>query len=557
LRFLKSTEIRSELQTYMFQKLQLALTTSFESKPLRSILLGAFLTRLIAAFFSPGFLMVDDHFLTIEPAGSWANGLNYNDWLPGIGNNKTHPEGFSFFYLGFLFAFIKFFNAVGIANPATQMILVRIIHAAYSVLTVYYSYKITEKISTRKNAITVGLLLAFIAIMPNFSVRNLVEVVCMPPLLAGVFILLKHAPLKDFALGPLRLEAPVLNAPKKTSWLAVALAGMVMGLAIGIRFQTGLFVACSGAILLFQHSLRAFLAFGFMSFVGFFITQIDDVLLWGGEPFQHLRGYMEYNKENAHQYPGSPWTYFSLITIFILPPVGLFITAGFIASWRKYSIIFFPTATFIAFHLLFPNKQERFILPILPFFVIAGVIGWREISQKWNTSKWHSICWKSFWILNTIGMLVLCFTSTKKSRVETMTYLYEAGDCSNFILEYTHKASGAWMPTFYSKCKSTYYFFGKDDNMHAVMQGIDQAATATANDIMPRSLPNYVLFYDDNDLNGRVSRMQQYYPELTYRTTIEPGWFDKMLHAINPKNSLENVHIYSTPTVVEPVLSEN
>jgi hypothetical protein len=541
----------------MFQKFQQALTSYFQSRPLRTILLGAFLIRLVAAFFSPGFLMVDDHFLTIEPAGSWANGLNYNDWLPGIGNNKTRPEGFSFFYLGFLYSFIKFFNAAGIIHPATQMLLVRIIHAAYSVLTVYYSYKISEQISTRKNAITVGMLLAFIAIMPNFSVRNLVEVVCMPPLLAGVYILIKRVPMRAFALGRVRLDALVLKNSNETSWLAVALAGTIMGLAIGIRFQTGLLVACTGVILLFQHSLRAFVVFGFMSFVGFFLTQIDDVLLWGGEPFQHLRGYLEYNKENAHQYPGSPWTYFSLITLFILPPVGLFLCAGFISSWKKIAIIVLPAAAFIAFHLFFPNKQERFILPILPFFVIAGTIGWNDISQKWSTSKWHSIGWKSFWILNTIGMLVLCFTYTKKSRVETMIYLYEAGNCSNFILEYTHKASGAWMPTFYSKCKASYYFFGKDDNMHAVMQGIPQAAISTANDIMPRSLPNYVLFYDDKELKERVIRMQQYYPALTYRTTIEPGWFDKLLHAFNPKNSLENVHIYSTPAIVEPVILKN
>ena len=138
-----------------------------------------------------------------------------------------------------------------------------------------------------------------------------------------------------------------------------------------------------------------------------------------------------------------------------------------------------------------------------------------------------------------------------------MIYLYEAGDCSNFILEYTHKRSGAWMPTFYSKCDASYYFFGKDDNTIAVMQGIPEAARATVNDIMPRSLPNYFLFYDDTDLQERVSRMQQYYPELTFRTTIEPGWFDRMLHAFNPKNSLEKVHIYSIPRVAEPILSQN
>ena len=113
------------------------------------------------------------------------------------------------------------------------------------------------------------------------------------------------------------------------------------------------------------------------------------------------------------------------------------------------------------------------------------------------------------------------------------------------------------MPTFYSKCKASYYYFGKDDNIVAEMHGIPQAAKATVNDIMPRSLPNYFLFYDDTELQERVNHMQKYYPELTFRTTVEPGWFDIMLHAFNPKNSLEKVHIYSTPRVAEPVLTLN
>jgi len=541
----------------MFQSIHRSFLSYCQVHPLRVIMLGAFLARLIAAFFAPGFLMVDDHFLTMEPAGSWANGLNYNDWLPGVGNNKTHPEGFSFFYLGFLYAFIKAFNAVGIVHPATQMLLVRIIHAAYSILTVYYSYKIAERVSTKRNAIVVGLLMAFIAVMPNFSVRNLVEVVCMPPLLAGVYILLKRVPLSNFKLGKIRFEAPNSNSISKSAWPFIATAGFIMGLAIGIRYQTGLLVAATGLVLLFHHSFRAFVLFGSMSFLGLFFTQLDDVLLWGGEPFQHLKGYMEYNKENAHQYPGSPWTYLSLISIFILPPVGIFMAIGFVASWRKLTLIVLPTAVFIAFHMVFPNKQERFILPILPFFVIAGTIGWNAVAEKWRTSKWLSISWKTFWIINTLSMLLLCLTYTKKSRVETMIYLYEAGDCSNFILEYTHKKSGAWMPTFYSKCKASYYFFGKEDNVQAVMQGIPQAAVTTMNDIMPQSLPNYILFYDDLELEKRVKRMQQYYPDLVFRKTVEPGWFDKMLHMINPKNSLEKVHIYSTPTVVEPIIPQN
>lgn len=524
----------------------------FQLHPLRVILILALFVRLIAAFCAPGFMMHDDHFLTIEPSGSWADGKNFNHWLPGIGNTNEHPEPISFFYLSFLFVFFRLFQWLGIEQPETQMLLIRIIHASYSVLTVFFAFRITELLSNRKNAITVGFLLAFIAILPNFSVRNLVEIVCMPPLLCGMWVLLKYVPLREHFIGRIAIESPNSTADTITNWKHLVFAAFLMGLAVGFRYQTGLWVALVGVVLALQHSFRSFLLFGLISFAAFFLTQIDDVILWGGEPFQHLRGYFEYNKKNALNYPGSPWAYLSFIGVFILPPVSLFLSVGFLASWRKQAIIVLPTLGFLIFHILYPNKQERFILPALPFFVIAGVIGWNRIATKWQNTSWHSISWKIFWTLNTVAMLTLCFTYSKKSRVEAMNYLYEAGDCSNFILEFTHSNQGAMMPQFYSDHWTTYYYFKKGDPVEGILRNAEHEAEITANSIMPRSLPNYILFYDDEKLDERVARMKQYYPTLSYKTTIESGWFDELLHSLNPKNSLEKIHIYSMGKPVAP-----
>jgi hypothetical protein len=47
--------------------------------------------------------------------------------------------------------------------------------------------------------------------------------------------------------------------------------------------------------------------------------------------------------------------------------------------------------------------------------------------------------------------------------------------------------------------------------------------------------------------------MRNHYPQLTFCTTIESGWFDEMLHALNPKNTLEKIHIYSIGSPAAPV----
>lgn len=517
----------------------------FNERPLQAVMLLALFVRLLAVFFAKGFLMHDDHFLTIEPASSWAAGSNFNNWLPGIGNDRPHPEPISFFYLGFLALFFKMFSVLGLDNPDTQMYLIRLIQALYSLLIVYYGFKITELLSNKKNALLVGILLALIAIMPNFSVRNLVEMVCIPPLLIGYWLLLKNARIteKTTALSKL-IGIPSINW-KLTTILA---AGFIMGLTVGVRFQTGLWVALVGLVILIQSNFKNAFIFGVVSFAAFFLTQIDDVLLWGGEPFQHLKGYFAYNTEHRNDYPGSPFAYLSFIGIFILPPVSLFLVFGFFKKFRKYLLITLPVLGFVLFHVLYPNRQERFILPALPFVVMIGVIGWNEFIAKssfWlNRKTLLRVCWSFFWALNTIAMLVLCFTYTKKSRVESMLYLYEQHDCKNYALEFSHMEGASMMPQFYTGIWTRYYSWDKHVNIEDDIKNMAQNEAEAQHNLMQRPEPNYYVFYDDDNLEERVARIKALKPTLTYKATIEPGWFDVLLNSLNSKNMLEKMYIY-------------
>ncbi len=517
----------------------------FHARPLRNIILIALVVRLLAVFFAKGYAMHDDQFLTIEPAASWAYGLNNGDWLPGINNTREHPEPISFFYLGFLFVFFKILHALGIENPDTQMYFIRLIQGLYSLLTVYYAFKITERLSTTKNAIQVGLLLALLAIVPNYSVRNLVEMTCMPPLLIGFWWLLSNFHFRGEGYKIIE-SAKWKNDLFNLKFLGAA---FVMGLAVGLRFQTGLLVALVGFMLLLQRGILSVFVFGFISFFAFFVTQIDDVLLWGGEPFQHLRGYFEYNSKNANNYPGSPFAYLSFIALYILPPVSLFLLFGFFKQWKKHAIIFIPVVGFLIFHILYPNRQERFILPALPFVVMLGVIGWNEFvanSEFWkNRKQLLRACYTFFWTINIAGMLVFCFTYSKKARVEAMLYLYQQGDCANFVREATHSDGASMPPQFYSgHTWSLYYYWNKDTNVEEVIASYPQQQEQYSLLLHKKPAPNYYLFYDDAQLEARVARIQKLVPSLTYATTIEAGWFDRLLNRLNDKNALEKIHIY-------------
>ena len=159
-----------------------------ESHPLAFVMMVGGLFRLIAAIFSQGYGMHDDHFLIIEAAQSWVDDYDYNNWLPENRPNQN-PGGHSLFYVGLHYALFSFLDMFSFLTPKANMFIVRLLHAAYSLLIILFGYKITRNLTDTKTAKQVGLVLALFWVMPNLSVRNLVEFTCIPPLMAATWFL--------------------------------------------------------------------------------------------------------------------------------------------------------------------------------------------------------------------------------------------------------------------------------------------------------------------------------------------------------------------------------
>ena len=142
-------------------------------KPLLLIIIVAMIPRIIATIFAKGYGMHDDAFLPVQ---TMQNLLDNADILSDIGPNLLLYPLLQYI----TFAVCEFLH---IFDPQSKMFIVRFIHAIYSLLVVYYGYKITLIISNEKTAKCVGLLLALFWALPYMSVRNLVEVAVIPPLL--------------------------------------------------------------------------------------------------------------------------------------------------------------------------------------------------------------------------------------------------------------------------------------------------------------------------------------------------------------------------------------
>jgi hypothetical protein len=504
----------------MFQTLQQILRRYWEDKPLLLILTAGAFMRLLAVIFSKGWGMHDDHFLIIEASQSWVDGKDYNNWLPGSGS--TVPSGHSMFYTGLHFLFFKLCHLLHFNDPQGKMYVVRFFHACLSLFTIVLGYRITFHYAGKKTARMAALLLSLYWFMPMLSVRNLVEVVCIPFLLWSCLLLIR--------------------AEENGRWQGFLYAGLIAGLAFSIRFQSIFFIGGYGLVLLIHRKWMGALVFGVAA--GFCMAAIQgpiDYINWH-YPFAEFGEYLRYNREHAYSYETQQWyMYFTVLGGLLVPPVSLFLLFGYFKKWKSHLLLFLPSFLFFAFHSYFPNKQERFILPMLPFVVILGLIGWDEFLK---TSGWwkqrpkflHGI-WVFFWVLNTIPMLFISVSYSKRDRVESMIYLSKKGDVKTFVIEagnhddflipplyYLHK----WPPTVYGMtnrftCDSLHVY--TDNNPEAIQ-------------------PNYVIFMEDENIDVRVKHFSDCYGDLKYETTIHQGMLDAILHFLNPVNKSQTCFIY-------------
>lgn len=491
--------------------------------PLLAPLFAGLILRLIAAQFSTGYMMHDDHFMVVEAASSWIDGEDYNNWLPWNQSGVPAAKPANFTYVGSQFLVFSALEWMGIDNPGSQMLWIRLLHGLFGCLTIVLGYLLSRALSPGqpKTAVHVAWMLAAGGLWPLLSVHQLVEMVSIPPLMLAFWMLAKQRDL---------------------GWKEILFAGIGMGIATGLRYQCGIIGLALAPVLILEGKWRELMGIGTTALVTFFVAQSPDLFVWG-EPFVQLRGYIEYNQTHAGNYPKGPW-YQYLLTLLglLIPPASIMLLWGAFHRGKSAPVVWWrvlvPVAAFLVFHSAFINKQERFILPIVPALVALGAVGWqtwKDQSQWWSRRpRLHTSLWGVFWGLN---LLVLPFTLTyeaKKSRVSAMSFLHD-NNAHHFAM--IQVDSGAMPPQFYSGTWGTYHTDNRRDG-----KGEDPLKVAAKWCAHP---PEFLLFQGHQHLGEAVQTYKTAMPDIRYVTTIQAGRIDRWLSQLNPINSSERIMIYA------------
>jgi hypothetical protein len=482
--------------------------------PLAVVLAVAAVLRLAAALLSPGFAFHDDHFEVIEPAQRWVDG--WRDWLGRTDSLR------SLVYPGFHWAVFAGLEFLGVTDPQAKMLVVRLLNAAWSMLSVLFGYRIAEAVAGRERARVAGLLLAAFWLAPFSAVRDLVEVACQPPLMIALWLLVRTPG------GPARRDA--------------LLAGAWLGLAFTIRFQTLVIPATLGLVLLASRRLAPAVLLGLGTLASAAVLQGGSDWIGYGRPFSSFLAYLAYNSDpqNVAGYPTGPWhRYLGTLLGVLVPPTSVLLLAGVLRTARRLPLLFWPAFAFVALHSAYAGKQERFLFPVLPLLFVLAAIGAGELARDVRAlarrPRLVRGLWVWFWVANTIALTVYTTNYSKRSRVAPLSWLHAQADLRGVVLE-TVEGRAPFVPLFY---------LGKPVPVYPLprSRSVDELRAEIA--AAPGAPPNYVVLTGEADLDARLERLRPVFPRLTPVASFQPGVVDRILHRLNPRRNVNlPAHVY-------------
>ena len=186
-------------------------------------------------------------------------------------------------------------------------------------------------------------------------------------------------------------------------------------------------------------------------------------------------------------------------------------------------------------HSAFSNKQERFILPAIPFIIIFGAIGWQEFRQASRVKKWKAILfkclWGWFWLVNSLLLSLSIFYYSKETLIETFSYLHSKQDIKAVVIENNLKEV-PHLPLYYLHQNKPIYTLEPNTNPQKTEQ-------------IKEFKINYFILLTDEQLTERVKRLEKKFGiKLKLEKTIQTESFINKQFSQFTRNNYKVIHIY-------------
>ena len=325
------------------------------------------LLYLLTAISNPGIIAIDDYGDVISrvlPAQSHS--------VPEIATKAGFRSPFTpLVHLGI----VKSAHALGVTHPMTQFRvdlavvgLVAFLLTLWAGVTTFAAYEEPER---SRHRTVFAALLGFYFLAALLLTRPMVESMSAPFLAAAAALACRY------------------QASGKRSALVLSIVALTIGAMH--RPQIGV---CAVAIVALALWLRRWKDLAIVATVGVVCIIASGMLDYWliGEFHATLRRYIAINTQYSGNWSRSPWYIFPLLFIALSIPPAFFLRYRGL-DWRarygplRATMLFF--ATFLLAHMMISHKEERFMIPALPLFLMLLTPLLTYLVERWREFPWR------------------------------------------------------------------------------------------------------------------------------------------------------------------------
>lgn len=343
-------------------------------------IVGAVL-RVAAAWTGFGPFAADDYVFMIEHPWRWVEEPDAP--FPSAIRSPLLPR--------WMAALMSAADGVGITDPAVRLQAVYTLLGLASLAVIPGVYFLGRRRLGANVAHGAAWLVAVYFLMPRVATRALLGVAAMVPVVWGLVAadrVDQGAALRRFAWG--------------------LVGGSLLGLAGVIRFQAGLLGVAAFAVALAwtlrQRSVAAGAGWAGLALGGAVMVGVQGALdMHLGRPFMGtVLAYWAFNVEHASRYGVSAWyTYLLQLVVLTIPPVVFFVARPMLKAGGRHPMVGWGLVAFIGIHSLIGHKEDRFLFPILPLFLLLLAAG---LVAAWARGGWHRRAVWFFGVVNTVAL---------------------------------------------------------------------------------------------------------------------------------------------------------
>ncbi len=295
-------------------------------------------------------------------------------------------------------------KGIGFSDPANQLRFLLVTLGIFSFVAVSLSavgllrFYYPKESRIEKLAL---FLLSFYFLSPLFLTRPMFESLAVPYLTLSVY----------FACRYFKYPSP--------KWLISSLGLLTLGSLF--RFQVGVCMLALFILPLLQKRPKDLITLTSAGIIFFVLTGLLDYAL-RGTFHGSLRAYLDFNIHNSSSFGVTPfYTYGLLWLAMSFPPLWWVSYRGF--NWREKYRPLFPVLLyfliFVAIHSAIPHKEERFMVPVLPCFLLLIVP-----LADWLVERRRAIPIAIFLGLNWVLLLLASFNIAQSNVVRLGRYLH-------------------------------------------------------------------------------------------------------------------------------------